>query len=191
MSDQDPPAPREGAEERASDFLLRNSLYSYASVQKGGISKVPGGLAHTAVVTQLIREAWENKWDLVVLWSTITNACGSEPGTTSQECSETSGLLLLHLQFEAILQDFNIGVAQAQEGDHHCIVLAGSRWILKGLDEQPEGHGIDYIGSVVPSCGRQSSFGKFKAWIYQQQHPSMDRLARLGLGRPDLHCRGQ
>lgn len=49
------------------------------SVQKGGIPKVPGCLEHTGVVTQLIREARENKGDLAVLWLDLTNAYGSIP----------------------------------------------------------------------------------------------------------------
>lgn len=40
----------------------------FTSVQKGGISGVPGCLEHTEVVTQLIREACKNKGDLTVLW---------------------------------------------------------------------------------------------------------------------------
>jgi len=50
-----------------TDYLLRKS-YIDTSVQKGGISKVPGCLEHTGIVTQLIREAHEYKGDLVVLW---------------------------------------------------------------------------------------------------------------------------
>lgn len=44
---------------RLTDFLSRNS-YIDTTVQKGGISGVPGFLDHTGVVTQLIREAREN-----------------------------------------------------------------------------------------------------------------------------------
>ncbi|KAL7891878.1 hypothetical protein AOLI_G00013540 [Acnodon oligacanthus] len=63
---------------RLTDYLLRNS-YIDTSVQKGGIPQVPGCLEHTDVVTQLIREARENKGDLVVLWLDLTNAYGSIP----------------------------------------------------------------------------------------------------------------
>ncbi|KAL7850072.1 hypothetical protein SRHO_G00194210 [Serrasalmus rhombeus] len=56
-----------------TDYILRNS-YIDTSVQKGGIPKVLGCLEHTGVVTQLIREARENKGDLVVLWLSLTNA---------------------------------------------------------------------------------------------------------------------
>ncbi|KAJ8014696.1 hypothetical protein DPEC_G00018330 [Dallia pectoralis] len=61
---------------RLTDYLLRNS-YIDTSLQKGGITKVPGCLEHTGVGTQLIREARENKGDLVALWLDLTNAYGS------------------------------------------------------------------------------------------------------------------
>lgn len=63
---------------RLTGFLLANT-YIDDSVQKGGISGVPGCLEHTGVVTQLIREAREGKGDLVVLWLDLTNAYGSIP----------------------------------------------------------------------------------------------------------------
>ena len=63
---------------RLSDFLSSNN-YIDTSVQKGGISGVPGCLEHTGVVTQLIREARENKGDLTVLWLDLANAYGSIP----------------------------------------------------------------------------------------------------------------
>ncbi|XP_067280778.1 uncharacterized protein [Pseudorasbora parva] len=69
---------------RLTDYLLRNS-YIDTSVQKGGIPKVPGCLEHTGVVTQLIREARENKGDLVVLWLDLTNAYGSIPHKLVEE----------------------------------------------------------------------------------------------------------
>ncbi|KAJ8008617.1 hypothetical protein DPEC_G00106740 [Dallia pectoralis] len=69
---------------RLTDYLLRNS-YIDTSVQKGGIPKVPGCLEQTGVVTQLIREARENKGDLVVLWLDLTNAYGSIPHKLVEE----------------------------------------------------------------------------------------------------------
>jgi len=36
------------------------------------------------MVTQLIREAWENKGDLVVLWMDLANAYGSIPHKLEQ-----------------------------------------------------------------------------------------------------------
>ncbi|KAL7886754.1 hypothetical protein AOLI_G00044750 [Acnodon oligacanthus] len=50
---------------RLTDYLLRNS-YIDTLVQKGGIPKVPRCLEHTGLGTQLIREARENKADLMV-----------------------------------------------------------------------------------------------------------------------------
>lgn len=59
-------------------YLLKNS-YIDNSVHKGRIPKVPGCLEHTGVVTQLIREARENKGDLALLWLDLANAYGSIP----------------------------------------------------------------------------------------------------------------
>ncbi|XP_028292553.1 uncharacterized protein LOC114455485 [Gouania willdenowi] len=69
---------------RLTDFLLKNS-YIDTSVQKGGIPKVSGCLEHTGVVTQLIREARENKGDLAVLWLDLANAYGSIPHKLVEE----------------------------------------------------------------------------------------------------------
>ncbi|XP_077083545.1 uncharacterized protein LOC143736754 isoform X1 [Siphateles boraxobius] len=63
---------------RLADFFLKNG-YIDTSVQSGGISGVPGCLEHTGVVTQLLREARENKGELVVLWLDLANAYGSMP----------------------------------------------------------------------------------------------------------------
>ncbi|XP_016087054.1 uncharacterized protein, partial [Sinocyclocheilus grahami] len=63
---------------RLTEFLLKNN-YIDPSVQKGGIPGAPGCLEHTGVVTQLIREAHENRGDLVVLWLDLANAYGSIP----------------------------------------------------------------------------------------------------------------
>ncbi|XP_057679566.1 uncharacterized protein LOC130908003 [Corythoichthys intestinalis] len=63
---------------RLTEFLLKNN-YINTSVQKGGIPGVPGCLEHNGVVTQLIREAHENRGDLSVLWLDLTNAYGSIP----------------------------------------------------------------------------------------------------------------
>lgn len=63
---------------RLTDYPLTNSYLS-TSVQKGGIPKVPGCIQHTGVVIQLIREAQENKGELVVVWLDLANAYGSIP----------------------------------------------------------------------------------------------------------------
>ena len=63
---------------RLTAYLLKNS-YIDTSVQKGGIPNMPGCLEHTGVVTQLIREAKENKGNLVVVWLDLANAYGSVP----------------------------------------------------------------------------------------------------------------
>ena len=69
---------------RLTDYLLRNS-YIDTSVQKGEIPMVPECLEHTGVVTQLIREARENKGDLIVLWLDRANAYGSIPHKLVEE----------------------------------------------------------------------------------------------------------
>jgi len=69
---------------RLTDYLLRNS-YIDTLVQKGGIPKILECLEHTSVVTQLIREAQENKGDLVVLWLDLANAYGSIPHKLVEE----------------------------------------------------------------------------------------------------------
>ncbi|KAJ3594798.1 hypothetical protein NHX12_004104 [Muraenolepis orangiensis] len=63
---------------RLCTYLAENT-YIDTSVQKGGISGMPGCLEHTGVVTQLIREARENKGNLSVLWLDLENALGSIP----------------------------------------------------------------------------------------------------------------
>ncbi|KAJ3610372.1 hypothetical protein NHX12_022464 [Muraenolepis orangiensis] len=63
---------------RLCTYLAENT-YIDTSVQKGGVSGMPGCLEHTGVVTQLIREARENKGNLSVLWLDLENAFGSIP----------------------------------------------------------------------------------------------------------------
>nr|XP_055028991.1 uncharacterized protein LOC129418090 [Misgurnus anguillicaudatus]XP_055035306.1 uncharacterized protein LOC129423146 [Misgurnus anguillicaudatus] len=63
---------------RLSEYLMRNS-YIDTSVQKGGVPGMPGCLEHTGVITQLIREARENRGDLAVLWLDLADAYGSIP----------------------------------------------------------------------------------------------------------------
>lgn len=59
-------------------YLTKNT-YIDTSVQKGGISGLLGCVEHTGVVSQLIREARENKGNLSVLWLDLANAFGSIP----------------------------------------------------------------------------------------------------------------
>lgn len=58
---------------RLCSFLATNNFID-TSVQKGGISETPGCLEHIGVVTQLIRETWENEGNLSVLWIDLANA---------------------------------------------------------------------------------------------------------------------
>ena len=62
--------------------LLRYALdnrYIDTSIQKGGVPEVSECLEHTAVLSQLIREAKAGKKDLEITWLDIANAYGSIP----------------------------------------------------------------------------------------------------------------
>ena len=68
---------------KLTNFTMANN-YIDASIQKGGIPGVSGCLEHTAVLSQLIREAKQQKKNLVVSWLDIANAYGSMPHTLIQ-----------------------------------------------------------------------------------------------------------
>ena len=63
---------------RLTDYMLVNS-YIDTSLQKGGVPGVSGCLEHTAVLSQLIKEAKADKKNLVITWLDIANAYGSLP----------------------------------------------------------------------------------------------------------------
>ena len=63
---------------RLTNFLLRNG-YIDTSVQKGGIPGVSGCIEHTSVITQIIKEARQNKGELAVIWLDLANAYGTIP----------------------------------------------------------------------------------------------------------------
>ena len=63
---------------RLTSFMLSNGYIDIA-VQKGGVPGVSGCVEHTGSLTQIIREARENKGDLAVLWLDLMNAYGSIP----------------------------------------------------------------------------------------------------------------
>merc|ERR1712213_49860 len=64
--------------DRLTKFAMENGRID-TSIQKGGVPGMAGCLEHTAVISQLIREAKEGKGDLVVTWLDIANAYGSMP----------------------------------------------------------------------------------------------------------------
>ena len=64
--------------DRLTQYVLANR-YIDESVQKGGIPGVSGCLEHTSLLSQLIREAREERKNLVVTWLDIANAYGSIP----------------------------------------------------------------------------------------------------------------
>lgn len=58
-------------------YLLRNSYIDI--VQKGGVPNLPGCIKHTGVVTQLNREARENRGNLAVVCLDLAKAYGYIP----------------------------------------------------------------------------------------------------------------
>ena len=64
-------------------YTLANK-YIDTSIQKGGVPAISGCLEHTAILSQLIREAKSEKNDLVVVWLDIANAYGTIPHSLIQ-----------------------------------------------------------------------------------------------------------
>ena len=64
--------------DRITQFLTESG-YIDPAIQKGGVPGVSGCLEHTAILSQLIREAKTEKKNLVVTWLDIANAYGSIP----------------------------------------------------------------------------------------------------------------
>ena len=64
--------------DRITNFVINNG-YINTSIQKGGIQRVAGCIEHTAILSQLIKEAKKEKKNLVVTWLDIANAYGSIP----------------------------------------------------------------------------------------------------------------
>ena len=64
--------------DRLVTYALANK-YIDTSIQKGGVPAVSGCMEHTAILSQLIREAKAEKKGLVVVWLDIANAYGSIP----------------------------------------------------------------------------------------------------------------
>ena len=64
--------------ERMTEYCMKNKFID-SSIQKGGVPGVSGCMEHTAILSQLIKEAKEGKKDLVVVWLDIANAYGTIP----------------------------------------------------------------------------------------------------------------
>ena len=69
--------------DRLVTYTLANG-YIDTSIQKGGVPAVSGCMEHTAILSQLIREAKAEKKDLAVVWLDIANAYGSIPHSLIQ-----------------------------------------------------------------------------------------------------------
>ena len=70
---------------RMTTYLLSNK-YIDISVQKGVVPGESGCVEHTSVLSQIIRDARENKGYLAVLWLDLANAYGSIPHKESIQC---------------------------------------------------------------------------------------------------------
>ena len=69
---------------RLTTYLVANG-YIDTSVQKGGIPGFSGCVEHTSTISQLIREAKENKGDLTVVWLDLANAYCTVPHKLIEE----------------------------------------------------------------------------------------------------------
>ena len=63
---------------RLTSYLVENK-YLDTSVQKGGVPGFSGCLEHTAVLSELIHQAKQQRGDLSVIWLDLANAYGSIP----------------------------------------------------------------------------------------------------------------
>ena len=63
---------------RITEFLLKDE-YIDTAIQKAGVSGFYGCLEHNNVITELIREAKEDKGNLAKVWLDLANAYGSVP----------------------------------------------------------------------------------------------------------------
>jgi hypothetical protein len=63
---------------RITEYLMSNN-YIDISVQKGGVPGISGCLEHTSIISQLLREAKEEKGDVAIIWLDLANAYGSVP----------------------------------------------------------------------------------------------------------------
>ena len=64
--------------DRITDFLIKNKFIQF-SIQKGVISKESGCIEHTGILSQLIKEAKQEKKNLVITWLDSANAYDSIP----------------------------------------------------------------------------------------------------------------
>ncbi|KAL4008901.1 hypothetical protein ACER0C_002753 [Sarotherodon galilaeus] len=153
--------------QRLTEFLLRNN-YIDPSVQKGGISGVPGCLEHTGVVTHLIREANENRGDLAVLWLDLTNAYGSIPHKLVEHALHLhhvpSKIKDLILDYYA---NFRLRVTSGA-------VTSGWHRLGKGIITGCTISANEELGAWLIKVDKSGLPGRFKAWIYQ--HSILPRI---------------
>ena len=82
--------------------LLKNK-YIETTAQKGGVPGVSGCVEHTSVITQIIKEAQENKGDIAVIWLDLANAYGSVPHQLIQKILQ---LYHVPVRFRQMLQHY-------------------------------------------------------------------------------------
>ncbi|XP_052260998.1 uncharacterized protein LOC127865149 [Dreissena polymorpha] len=85
-----------------TSYLLQNKYIDTAE-QKGGVPGVSRCVEHTGVITQIIKEARENKGDLAVIWLDLANAYGSVP---HQMILKTLQLYHVPIRFRQMLQHY-------------------------------------------------------------------------------------
>jgi hypothetical protein len=83
-----------------ASYLLQNKNIDTA-VQKGEVPGVSRCVEHTGVITQIIKEARENKGDLAVIWLDLANAYGSVP---HQMIQKTLQLYHVPIRFRQMLR---------------------------------------------------------------------------------------
>lgn len=98
---------------RMTTYMLANEYIDIA-VQKGGVPGVSGCLEHTGALTQIIREARDNRGDVAVLWLDLANAYGSIPHKLVQLTMERYHIPqktreMLQNYFDSFLMRFTVG----------------------------------------------------------------------------------
>jgi hypothetical protein len=148
---------------RMTNYMLSNK-YIDTTVQKGGISGILGCVEYTGVVTQIIREAKENKGDLTVIWLDLVNAYGTISHKLIDLVLQLYHLPIkiqaLALQAIALLQQYQD--AFHSTGLHHSMaeVRSGdSDWV-----HHPS-HSVCISHKTASQISRKS-----KSRCYQQEH---------------------
>nr|XP_033488803.1 uncharacterized protein LOC117260806 [Epinephelus lanceolatus] len=160
---------------RITSYMTQNH-YINTSIQKGGIPGFSGCLEHTSMISQLIREAKQNRSDLTVVWLDL--AYGSIPHDLIQEGLDhyyipvaiqdmiTTYLAGFKLRFTSAL--FTTSWPDLQLGKWFNVSLTDGANVAESV-KQTEEWLKKTDTSLLP--------GKFKTWLYQ--HSLLPRLLWL------------